>query len=122
MSGTVTAYAGTVLEMGPDQVNSVRPGADGLASPRMPTDAFGQLVDEVARCAPAICRLAPYGHAGLPSAQLLIISRAPGTPVHETGLPFNRAGDRLRDWLGIDRGTFSDEMRRWVMGNGFPLS
>lgn len=29
--------------------------------------------------------------------------------VHETGLPFNdRSGDRLRDWMGLDRDTFYD--------------
>ena len=32
--------------------------------------------------------------------------------VHETGLPFNDAsGDRLRDWMGIDRDTFYDRSR-----------
>jgi uracil-DNA glycosylase len=42
-----------------------------------------------------------------PTSRLLIVSQAPGTRVHETGLPFNdRSGDRLRSWLGIDRDTF----------------
>ena len=37
-------------------------------------------------------------------ARLLIISQAPGTRVHETGLSFNdRSGDRLRLWLCLDR-------------------
>jgi uracil-DNA glycosylase len=57
---------------------------------------------------------------GHPSARLLIISQAPGTKVHETGLSFNdRSGDRLRDWLGIDRDTFYDESRVAIMGMGF---
>jgi uracil-DNA glycosylase len=56
------------------------------------------------------------GHA---SARLLIISQAPGTKVHETGLSFNdRSGDRLRDWLGLDRDTFYDEERVAIMGMG----
>ena len=43
------------------------------------------------------------------TSRLLIVSQAPGTRVHETGLPFNdRSGDRLRGWLGIDRDTFYD--------------
>ena len=47
---------------------------------------------------------------GRPSARLMIISQAPGTKVHETGLSFNdRSGDRLRDWLGLDRASFYDE-------------
>ena len=32
--------------------------------------------------------------------------------VHETGVPFNDAsGDRLRDWMGLDRATFYDRSR-----------
>ncbi len=47
-----------------------------------------------------------------PTARLLIVSQAPGTKVHETGIPFNDAsGDRLRLWLGIDRATFYDATR-----------
>jgi uracil-DNA glycosylase len=46
------------------------------------------------------------------SAKLLIISQAPGRKVHETGIPWNDAsGDRLRDWLGLDRSSFYDEAR-----------
>ena len=57
---------------------------------------------------------------GKQSAKLLIISQAPGTKVHTTGLFFNdRSGDRLRDWLGIDRETFYDEARIAIMGMGF---
>jgi uracil-DNA glycosylase len=56
---------------------------------------------------------------GLPTARLLIISQAPGTRVHETGLSFNdRSGDRLRLWLGIDRDTFYDESRVAILPMG----
>jgi uracil-DNA glycosylase len=42
-------------------------------------------------------------------AKLLIASQAPGLRVHETGLSFNDAsGDRLRDWIGVNRETFYD--------------
>ena len=54
-----------------------------------------------------------------PTSRLLIVSQAPGTRVHETGLPFNdRSGDRLRDWLGIDRDTFYGHERLGIMGVG----
>ena len=44
-----------------------------------------------------------------PSARILIAGQAPGLQVHEKGRPFeDRSGDRLRDWLGIDRETFYD--------------
>jgi uracil-DNA glycosylase len=57
------------------------------------------------------------GHIG---ARLLIISQAPGTRVHETGMSFNdRSGDRLRDWLGIDRAIFYNEDKIAIMPMGF---
>jgi uracil-DNA glycosylase len=56
---------------------------------------------------------------GTEASRLLIVSQAPGTKVHMTGLSFNdRSGDRLRDWLGIDRGTFYDETRVAIMPMG----
>ena len=57
---------------------------------------------------------------GAVTARLMIISQAPGTKVHETGLSFNdRSGDMLRGWLGIDRETFYDESRIAILGMGF---
>ena len=54
------------------------------------------------------------------SATLLIIGQAPGTKVHETGLGWNdRSGDRLREWLNVDRDTFYDESRIAIMPMGF---
>jgi len=39
--------------------------------------------------------------------RLLICGQAPGRRVHESGLPFDDpSGDRLRDWMGVDRATF----------------
>jgi uracil-DNA glycosylase len=44
-----------------------------------------------------------------PQTRLLICGQAPGRRVHESGVPFDDpSGDRLRDWLGVDRGTFYD--------------
>lgn len=46
------------------------------------------------------------------TARLLIVGQAPGTKVHATGIPWNDpSGDRLRDWLGLDRAQFYDEAR-----------
>jgi uracil-DNA glycosylase len=53
-------------------------------------------------------------------AQLLIVSQAPGTRVHATGIPWNDAsGRRLRDWLQIDAATFYDEQRVAILPMGF---
>jgi uracil-DNA glycosylase len=54
------------------------------------------------------------------TARLLIASQAPGTAVHETGLSFNDpSGDRLREWLQMDRDTFYDESRVAIVPMGF---
>jgi len=43
------------------------------------------------------------------SARILIAGQAPGSKVHASGMPFDDAsGDRLRDWLGLDREIFYD--------------
>ena len=55
-----------------------------------------------------------------PTARLMIASQAPGLRVHKTGLTFNDAsGDRLRDWMGVDRATFYDAKRVAVTGMAF---
>jgi len=54
------------------------------------------------------------------TARLLIIGQAPGTKVHETGIPWNdKSGDRLRDWLGIEKETFYDETQIAIVPMGF---
>jgi uracil-DNA glycosylase len=86
-------------------------------------NAFTRTLKEVRACRVCAAHL-PLGPRptvrGLQSARLLIISQAPGTKVHNTGLSFNdRSGDRLRDWLGVDRETFYDEARIAIMGMAF---
>jgi uracil-DNA glycosylase len=42
-------------------------------------------------------------------ARVLIMGQAPGSRVHASGVPWDDdSGDRLRDWLGLDRATFYD--------------
>lgn len=53
-------------------------------------------------------------------AKILLVGQAPGRRVHETGIPFNDpSGDRLRNWLGIDRMTFYNEQRIALLPMGF---
>ncbi|MDF1855687.1 uracil-DNA glycosylase family protein [Pseudooceanicola sp.] len=55
-----------------------------------------------------------------PGARLLIAGQAPGLRVHESGRPFDdRSGDRLRDWMGLDRDTFYDLSRIAVVPMAF---
>ena len=56
---------------------------------------------------------------GKPSARLLIVGQAPGTKVHLSGVSFDdRSGDRLRDWMELDRATFCDEARLAILPIG----
>lgn len=82
-----------------------------------------RLLDEVRAC--THCRhVLPHGvrpvlQAGA-GARLRLISQAPGRKVHETGIPWNDAsGDRLREWLGIDRQCFYDAERVAIIPMGF---
>jgi uracil-DNA glycosylase len=87
----------------------------------MPQTKLDALYAEIRAC--TVCADLPLGPRpvvrGKRSARLMIISQAPGTKVHETGLSFNdRSGDRLRDWLGLDRETFYDERRIAILPMG----
>lgn len=53
-------------------------------------------------------------------ARILIIGQAPGTRVHESGVPWDDAsGARLREWLGLDEATFYDPAQIALMPMGF---
>ncbi len=54
------------------------------------------------------------------TAKLVIIGQAPGTKVHESGIPWNDAsGERLRDWLEMTPEVFYDEARVAIVPMGF---
>jgi uracil-DNA glycosylase len=77
------------------------------------TDPFETLLVEARACSRCAAHL-PYGPRPVlraaRSARLLIVGQAPGRRVHETGIPWNDpSGDRLRDWMQLDREQFYDE-------------
>lgn len=92
------------------------------------TPALSSLLDEIACC--RICRDQPLD-AALPheprpvlqasgGARLCIAGQAPGTRVHASGIPFtDPSGDRLREWLGIDRTVFYDKSSVAIVPMGF---
>ncbi|MDO9418982.1 uracil-DNA glycosylase family protein [Pararhizobium sp.] len=94
-------------------------------------DGLGALRAAIGAC--RICRDAPLGgpafalpHEPNPvavistRARILIAGQAPGLRVHDSSLPFNDAsGNRLRDWLGVDRETFYDRDRFAIVPMGF---
>jgi uracil-DNA glycosylase len=88
----------------------------------MPTASLASLAREARACRLCAAEL-PLGprpvfrlHA---EARLLIVGQAPGTRVHESGIPWNdRSGDRLRDWLQLDRERFYDERKVAILPMG----
>ena len=55
-----------------------------------------------------------------PNSRILIIGQAPGTKVHSSGVPWDDdSGDRLRDWLGIEKERFYDPDCVALMPMGF---
>ncbi len=55
-----------------------------------------------------------------PGARLLIAGQAPGARVHASGVPFDDAsGDRLREWLGLERAAFYDRSRVAIVPMAF---
>ena len=66
------------------------------------------------------------GHAPRPvawlsaKAPILIAGQAPGARVHASGIPFDDpSGDRLRDWLGVDRAAFYDRSKFAILPMAF---
>lgn len=54
------------------------------------------------------------------SSRLLIIGQAPGTRVHQSGVPWDdRSGERLRDWLQLTPDIFYDESKIAIVPMGF---
>ena len=85
--------------------------------------AFAATLAEIRACRVCEAHLPlgprPVLHAGA-TARLLIIGQAPGTRVHESGIPWNdRSGDRLREWLALDRESFYDAARIAIVPMGF---
>lgn len=86
-------------------------------------DGLGRLVAEIGGCTLCAPHL-PLGPRPVlrasASARILVAGQAPGIRVHESGIPFNDpSGDRLRQWMGIDRETFYDSRRIAIVPMGF---
>lgn len=85
--------------------------------------SLSTLLKEVRAC--DICAAAlPHGtrpalQAGS-GARILIAGQAPGRKVHDSGVLFDDpSGDRLRDWLQVDREIFYDPDKLAILPMGF---
>ncbi|SFI06616.1 uracil-DNA glycosylase family protein [Albimonas pacifica] len=104
------------------------PGRVAAPTPDPAAARIAALEAEIAACRACAGRFAATrtAHAPRPvtrissTARLLIAGQAPGARVHASGLPFDdRSGDRLRDWLGVDRETFYDRSRVAILPMAF---
>jgi uracil-DNA glycosylase len=91
-------------------------------------ESLDALVDAIRACRICVARplRAPLPHAPNPvlrissGARLLVAGQAPGARVNLSGAPFDdRSGDRLREWMGVDRAVFYDESRIAIAAMGF---
>jgi uracil-DNA glycosylase len=81
------------------------------------------LIDEIRAC--TVCAMSltagprPIFQFG-PTARLVIIGQAPGSKVHQSGVPWqDDSGDRLRDWTGLSAKVFYDPAKVALMPMGF---
>lgn len=83
---------------------------------------FSTLIKTVRHC--TFCKNLPLGPKPIlqlnPQAKILIAGQAPGRITHQKGIPFDDpSGNRLRDWMGVDRDTFYDEKRIAILPMAF---
>jgi uracil-DNA glycosylase len=94
----------------------------------MTAKALNTLVKDIRKC--RVCfeegGKKPLHHEPRPvlqvssKARICIVGQAPGTRVHASGVPFDDpSGDRLREWLGVDREVFYDETKLAIVPMGF---
>lgn len=87
------------------------------------TVSIARVLTEVRQCAACAAHIPnrprPILQAGA-AARIVIIGQAPGSKVHESGVPWqDQSGDRLRDWTGLDEATFYDPSRIALVPMGF---
>lgn len=87
------------------------------------TDTLDTLLVEIRRCAVCAEKL-PLGPRPIvqaaSTARILIVGQAPGSKVHESGIPWrDQSGDRLRDWTGLKAAAFYDSALVALMPIGF---
>ena len=94
----------------------------------MTTESLAKLVGRIKDCRLCADKFATTETAHDPrpvvvpstKARLMIAGQAPGARVHASGIPFDDpSGDRLRDWLGIDRDTFYDPAKLAIVPMAF---
>lgn len=82
-----------------------------------------QLIKEIKSCtvcAPHLANGVNPVMAAHKNSKIAIIGQAPGSIVHRTGIPWDdKSGDRLREWLGVDKDAFYDAKNFAIIPMGF---
>ncbi len=81
-----------------------------------------KLLTSIRKC--EICKGLPLGPRPIIQAhansRILIAGQAPGQITHRKGIPFDDpSGERLRQWLGVDRGVFYNPENFAIIPMGF---
>lgn len=82
-----------------------------------------KLLSEISAC--EVCKAhLPLGPRPIvtahPDSKIIIIGQAPGTKVHQTGVPWDDpSGKQLRKWLGVSDEVFYDETKIALVPMGF---
>jgi uracil-DNA glycosylase len=106
------------LTPAPPRERRARDGASMRAA-----DGLDTLLGEIRGCAACAMHL-PSGTRPILQAstrsRLLIVGQAPSARVHRSGVPWDDAsGQRLREWLAIDRTVFYDPAQVAIVPMGF---
>jgi uracil-DNA glycosylase len=93
-----------------------------MQAPADSDDQFSALETSIRAC--TICTGLPLGPNPIlqigPSAKILIAGQAPGRITHAKNIPFDDpSGNRLREWLGVNRETFYDSSKFAIVPMGF---
>ncbi len=84
---------------------------------------MNKLHEEIVKC--KICKESlPFEPKPIVSfsseSKIVIIGQAPGSKVQNSGIPWDdQSGDKLRDWLGVDKKTFYDTSKIALVPMGF---
>lgn len=89
----------------------------------MTSGAISTLLAEIRSCTVCAAHL-PAGPRPIvqfsAASRIVIIGQAPGTRVHESGVPWDDAsGERLREWTGLTRDRFYDPALVALVPMGF---
>lgn len=85
--------------------------------------SFAATVEQVKACTLCVRHL-PFAPRPVlqihPNACILIVGQAPGRQVQQSGIPFDDvSGQRLRDWMGVDKALFYNPQKIAILPMGF---